>query len=121
MTVINASPTVPAPGESSAGWPPRPSDQTSLAAQHTRNQTMWAAEIANATAALAALGVRSAALAARLAGDTDMIAAAEAQIAREVATQNGIIAACTAGTYSNIVATVYTLENATPMIGGGTF
>ena len=125
MVPINNRPTVPAPGESSAGWPVLAEDQTLLQAQRAANAALWAATATEANTALAALAVRTASLNARLAGDVhadrDAIEAAQAQIARETAFLNTIIAKCANGTYSNIVSTVYTLENAVPMIGGGTF
>jgi hypothetical protein len=125
MAPAGYRPTVPSPGESSSGWPVNVPGQSVFRAQEARNQAMWAQQIANANMALAALAARSAALAARVAGDPrvnlDMIAKAHAQIAVETAFLIDVIAKCTAGTYSNAVPTVYTLENAKPFIGGGTF
>lgn len=125
MAPAGYRPTVPSPGVSSSGWPVNVADQAVFQAQEARNQAMWVQQTANANTALAALAVRSAALAARVAGDPrvdlDMIAKAQAQIAVETAFLNDVIAKCTAGTYSNVVPTVYTLENAKPFIGGGTF
>lgn len=114
---IQSSPTVPAPGESSSGWPVDAAGQAVLAAQRARNQVMRAGEIAKANTALAALAVRSAWLAGLARPNTE----AQAQVALEMVYQQAIITACTNGTYTNIVKTVYTLEDGKPFIGGGTF
>ncbi len=115
----------PSPFGSSGSWPSLTSSQAVFQEQGAANESPWASATANTTAALEEIQDRIDALNYQLTNNptanSDLIAAALAQCAREQSFINTELTKIATGHFSDLIPTVYTLENAHPFIGGGTF